>query len=84
MARSLACLWRRFKRWSSGATRPGAEVCVPGAAELNLKELAAVSGNKHVEMVPLKEVSPHRYIRVVRRWPGKSISRLRGRKRHPP
>ena len=34
------------------------EVCVPGAAELNLKELAAVSGNKHVEMVPLKEVQP--------------------------
>ena len=34
------------------------EVCVPGAAELNLKELAAVSGNKHVELVPLKEVQP--------------------------
>ena len=34
------------------------EVCVPGAAELNLKELAAVSGNTHVELVPLKEVQP--------------------------
>ena len=34
------------------------EACIPGAAELNLKELAAVSGNKHVEMVPLKEVQP--------------------------
>lgn len=35
------------------------EVCVPaGAAERNLKELAAVSGNKHAELVPLKEVQP--------------------------
>lgn len=30
--------------------------CIPGAAELNLKALAAVSGNKKVEMVPVKEV----------------------------
>ncbi|MBP2649654.1 MAG: ybaK [Firmicutes bacterium] len=30
--------------------------CVPGATELNLKVLAAVSGNKKVEMVALKEV----------------------------
>ena len=37
------------------------EVCVPGAAELNLKELAAVSGNKHVEMVPAQgSPAPHR------------------------
>ena len=34
------------------------EACVPAAAELNLKELAAASGNKHVEMVPLKEIQP--------------------------
>ncbi|MEN6414468.1 MAG: Cys-tRNA(Pro) deacylase [Veillonellales bacterium] len=30
--------------------------CIPGAAELNLKALAAASGNKKVEMVHLKEV----------------------------
>lgn len=30
--------------------------CIPGAAELNLKALAQVSGNKKVEMVHLKEV----------------------------
>lgn len=30
--------------------------CLPGDAELDLKALAAVSGNKHVEMVHLKEV----------------------------
>lgn len=32
--------------------------CIPAAAELNLKALAAASGNKHVEMVHLKEVQP--------------------------
>lgn len=32
--------------------------CIPGDAELDLKALAAVSGNKKVEMVPLKEVEP--------------------------
>ena len=32
--------------------------CIPAAAELNLKALAAASGNKHVEMVHLKEVFP--------------------------
>lgn len=32
--------------------------CIPGAAELNLKALAVVSGNKKVEMVSLKEVQP--------------------------
>lgn len=32
--------------------------CVPGDAELDLKELAAASGNKKVEMVSLKEVQP--------------------------
>ncbi|MHB9145649.1 MAG: Cys-tRNA(Pro) deacylase [Symbiobacteriia bacterium] len=30
--------------------------CVPGSAELDLKALAAVSGNKRVEMVPVKEI----------------------------
>ena len=32
--------------------------CIPAAAELDLKALAAASGNKHVEMVHLKEVLP--------------------------
>jgi Cys-tRNA(Pro)/Cys-tRNA(Cys) deacylase len=30
--------------------------CIPGNAELNLKAMAAVSGNKKVEMVPVKEI----------------------------
>lgn len=30
--------------------------CIPGASELDLKALAAASGNKKTEMVPLKEV----------------------------
>lgn len=30
--------------------------CIPGNAELHLKQLAAVSGNKKVEMVHLREV----------------------------
>lgn len=30
--------------------------CIPGAGELDLKALATASGNKKVEMVPLKEV----------------------------
>lgn len=30
--------------------------CIPGDAELDLKALAQVSGNKRVELVPLKEV----------------------------
>jgi Cys-tRNA(Pro)/Cys-tRNA(Cys) deacylase len=32
--------------------------CIPGSAELDLKALAAASGNKKVDMVPLKEVQP--------------------------
>ena len=31
---------------------------VPGSAELDLKAMAKASGDKHVEMVPLKEVQP--------------------------
>ncbi|MFH5185566.1 Cys-tRNA(Pro) deacylase [Paenibacillus sp. TAB 01] len=30
--------------------------CIPGHLELNLKALAAVSGNKKVEMVPVKDI----------------------------
>lgn len=32
--------------------------CIPGSGELDLKALAAASGNKKVEMVPLKDVQP--------------------------
>lgn len=32
--------------------------CIPGALELDLKALASLSGNKKVEVVPLKEVLP--------------------------
>lgn len=32
--------------------------CIPGDAELNLKAIASVSGNKKVAMVHLKEVQP--------------------------
>lgn len=30
--------------------------CIPGDRELNLKRLAAISGNKKVEMVPVKDI----------------------------
>jgi len=32
--------------------------CIPGGTELDLKEMAEASGNKKVEMVPVKEVLP--------------------------
>lgn len=32
--------------------------CVPAEAVLNFKRLAAATGNKHVELAPLKEVQP--------------------------
>lgn len=32
--------------------------CIPGGAELDLKKLASISGNKKVELVSLKEVQP--------------------------
>ena len=32
--------------------------CIPGGAVLDLKAIAAVSGNKKVDLVPLKEVEP--------------------------
>lgn len=51
--------------------------CVPGDAELDLKELATASGNKKVEMVSLKEVQPLTgYIRG-------GVSPLGAKKRYP-
>ena len=32
--------------------------CIPAASELNLKKVAKASGNKSVEMLPLKELQP--------------------------
>lgn len=32
--------------------------CIPAAAELDLKKLAAATGNKQVHMLPLREVQP--------------------------
>jgi Cys-tRNA(Pro)/Cys-tRNA(Cys) deacylase len=32
--------------------------CIPGGMELDLKAIAEISGNKKVEMIPLKEVQP--------------------------
>lgn len=34
------------------------EACIPAGMELDFKALAAVSGNKNVALVPLKEVQP--------------------------
>lgn len=51
--------------------------CIPGAAELNLKALASVSGNKRVEMVHLREVQGLTgYIRG-------GVSPLGAKKRYP-
>jgi len=51
--------------------------CIPGSAELDLKALAAVSGNKKVEMVPVKEIQGLTgYIRG-------GVSPLGSKKAHP-
>lgn len=51
--------------------------CVPGDMELDLKELAVLSGNKKVEMVALKEIQPLTgYIRG-------GVSPLGPKKRYP-
>jgi Cys-tRNA(Pro)/Cys-tRNA(Cys) deacylase len=49
--------------------------CTPGNVELDLKAVATVSGNKKVEMVPMKE------IQINRLYPG-GVS-LIGTKTHP-
>ncbi len=51
--------------------------CIPGGMELDLKAIAEISGNKKVEMVPLKEVQPLTgYIRG-------GVSPIGTRKRYP-
>ena len=51
--------------------------CIPGNKELDLKELANVSGNKRVEMVPVKELQALTgYIRG-------GVSPLGGKKKYP-
>ncbi len=51
--------------------------CIPGSAELDLRALAAASGNKKIEMVSLKEIQPLTgYIRG-------GVSPVGTRKRYP-
>lgn len=51
--------------------------CIPGDAELDLKKFAAVSGNKKVEMAPVKEIqSLTGYIRG-------GVSPLGSKKKYP-
>ena len=47
---------RRLECQSRWSTRRSLRGAIPGGGELNLKALAAASGNKKVEMVHLKEV----------------------------
>ncbi|NLT94185.1 MAG: Cys-tRNA(Pro) deacylase [Clostridia bacterium] len=52
-------LERVFKTLVAKGDKTGVLVaCIPGGDELNLKALALLSGNKKVELVPLKEVQP--------------------------
>lgn len=41
-----------------GDTTPMLLACIPAGVDLDLKALARVSGNKRVDMVPLKDVLP--------------------------
>ena len=51
--------------------------CIPGAMELDLKSLAQVSGNRKVELVAVKEITPLTgYVRG-------GVSPLGGKKRYP-
>ncbi len=48
-----------FKTLAARGDKTGVLVaCVPAEAELSFKRLAAATGNKHVELVPLREVQP--------------------------
>ena len=48
-----------FKTLVASGDRTGVLVaCIPANAELDLRTLAAASGNKRVELVPVKEVLP--------------------------
>lgn len=60
MARKLDAEPKRvFKTLVARGDKSGVLMaCIPAAAELDLKALAAASGNKHAEMVPLREVRP--------------------------
>ncbi len=56
---------RVFKTLALRGDRTGLFLCcIPGAMELNLKKVAAASGNKSVALLPLKELQPNTgYIR---------------------
>src|SRR4051794_4804812 len=48
-----------FKTLVARGDRTGVLIaCIPGSAELDLKALAAASGNKKIELVAVKEVLP--------------------------
>ena len=51
-----------FKTLVLHGDKSGYFVCViPGADEVDLKKAAKVSGNKSCEMIPVKELLPHRH-----------------------
>lgn len=60
MARQLGVEPQRvFKTLVARGDKTGVLMaCIPAGTELNLKALAAASGNKHTEMVHLKDVRP--------------------------
>jgi Cys-tRNA(Pro)/Cys-tRNA(Cys) deacylase len=48
-----------FKTLAARGDRTGVLLaCIPGRAELDLKAIAAISGNKKVELVHVKEIQP--------------------------
>lgn len=50
---------RTFKTLVARGDKTGVLMaCVPGGRELDLKALAAASGDKKVEMVPIREITP--------------------------
>lgn len=67
-----------FKTLVARGDRSGVVMaCIPGNAELDLKKMAAVTGNKRLELVAVKEIQPLTgYIRG-------GVSPLGSKKRYP-
>lgn len=56
LGQDIACV---FKTLILHGDKQGYFVCIiPGAAEVNLKKAAKVSGNKSAEMIPMKDLLP--------------------------
>ncbi len=56
LGQDIACV---FKTLILHGDKQGYFVCIiPGAAEVNLKKAAKVSGNKSTEMIPMKDLLP--------------------------